>query len=887
MNKSIRLKNFCFVQLELSLLALALVLVLGIMLFNYLLVSVDISGWSSGFTHPLHGGDHLLTMLAVGIWAAQLRGQAIWMLPVTFVGVMSLGGIAGAAGLLIPGAEAVILLSCLVFTVLVTRKISFSSQINVIIVAFFAFFHGFAHGQEISASVSVISYTLGFMVATLLLHGTGILVVRLCLLVCAVFLSHFAYAQDTSTPHATKSKTKAAANKAKTDEPVELSVMEVTATKRADDLVGIAASASEGNIGQEQIMYRPIFRPGEILETVPGMISTQHSGEGKASQYYLRGFNLDHGTDFLTQIDGVPVNMASHSHGQGWMDTNFLIPELVKSIHYQKGNYYADTGDFSSTGSADIEYFNELPDNASVKFTGGSFDYYRGLVSGSNKVGEGNLLYAGEVVHNNGPWDVGNEYLKFNGILRYSKEQADSGWSVTAMAYEADWNSTDQIPKRAVEQGLIDRFGAIDPTDGGNSQRYSLTGEWHRQSSDSESRVLVYGLFAKLKLYSNFTYFLTDPIRGDQFGQPDERWQSGLKATHTFFHNIGGAESETTIGLQMRNDNIQNALTLTQAREQYGITRQDDIWIANVSPYAENKARWNDWFRSTLGVRFDGFRFNVSNSNQVQNDGTTTDGIISPKLGLVFGPWADTELYLNGGLGFHSNDARGINLQVDPVTGGYTDTDGNLINQAVPLARTYGAEVGVRTTWLKGLQSTLAFWWLDIDSELLFVGDAGTTEASRPSRRYGVEWANFYSLTDWITVDADLSVSQARFRGDDPSGNYIPGSVETVLASGVTVHDLWGGFFGGPRLRYFGPRSLIEDNSVRSDSTIMLSAELGYKFNPTWTLQAEIYNLLDRQDSGIDYYYESRLRNETEAVNDIHFHPVEPINFRISLMANF
>ncbi len=826
-------------------------------------------------------------MLAVGIWAAQLRGQAIWMLPVTFVGVMSLGGIAGAAGLLIPGAEAVILLSCLVFTVLVTRKISFSSQINVVIVAFFAFFHGFAHGQEISASVSVISYTLGFMVATLLLHGTGILVVRLCLLVCAVFLSHFAYAQDTSTPHATKSKTKAAANKAKTDEPVELSVMEVTATERADDLVGIAASASEGNIGQEQIMYRPIFRPGEILETVPGMISTQHSGEGKASQYYLRGFNLDHGTDFLTQIDGVPVNMASHSHGQGWMDTNFLIPELVKSIHYQEGNYYADTGDFSSTGSADIEYFNELPDNTSIKFTGGSFDYYRGLMSGSNKVGEGNLLYAGEVVHNNGPWDVGNEYLKFNGVLRFSREQADSGWSITAMAYETDWNATDQIPKRAVEQGLINRFGAIDPTDGGNSQRYSLTGEWHRQSSDSESRILVYGLFAKLKLYSNFTYFLTDPIRGDQFGQPDERWQSGLKATHTFFHNIGSSESETTIGLQVRNDNIQNALILTQARQQYGITRQDDIWIANVSPYAENKARWNDWFRSTLGVRFDGFRFNVSNSNQVQNDGTTTDGIVSPKLGLVFGPWADTELYLNGGLGFHSNDARGINLQVDPVTGGYTDADNNLINQAVPLARTYGAEAGVRTTWLKGLQSTLAFWWLDIESELLFIGDAGTTEASRPSRRYGVEWANFYSPTGWITVDADLSVSQARFRGDDPAGNYIPGSVETVLASGVTVHDLWGGFFGGPRLRYFGPRSLIEDNSVRSDSTIMLSAELGYKFNPTWTLQAEIYNLLDRKDSGIDYYYESRLRNETEAVNDIHFHPVEPINFRISLMANF
>lgn len=437
MNKPICSTHLALCNRQRSMLALGLVLVSGIILLNSLAASVDISGWSSGFTHPLHGGDHLLTMLAVGIWAAQLRGQAIWMLPVTFVGVMSLGGIAGAAGLLIPGAEAVILFSCLVFTVLVIRKIRFSSQVSVIIVAFFAFFHGFAHGQEISTSVSVLSYTMGFMVATLLLHGTGILVVRLSLLICAAFLSHFAYAQDTSKAPATKSKTKSTTNKTKADEPIELSVMEVTASQRADDLVGIAASASEGNIGQEQIKYRPIFRPSEILETVPGMISTQHSGEGKASQYYLRGFNLDHGTDFLTQIDGVPVNMASHSHGQGWMDTNFLIPEMVKSIHYQKGNYYADTGDFSSTGSADIQYFNEVPNN-SVKFTGGNFDYYRGLVAGSNKVGEGNLLYAGEVIHNNGPWDVGNEYLKFNGVLRYSIKQANSGWSVTAMAYEAD-----------------------------------------------------------------------------------------------------------------------------------------------------------------------------------------------------------------------------------------------------------------------------------------------------------------------------------------------------------------------------------------------------------------------------------------------------------------
>lgn len=727
----------------------------------------------------------------------------------------------------------------------------------------------------------IVPFHLSFKPQILRLQKTG-----LAIAACVLMLNYadnvqaFDKTAKADKPTNTQSKTKV-------EEPIDLGEMEVTAaTDRAHNLVGIAESASQGNVGQEQIKYRPITRPSEILETVPGMISSQHSGEGKASQYYLRGFNLDHGTDFLTQIDGVPVNMQSHSHGQGWMDTNFLIPEMVKSVHYQKGNYYADTGDFSSTGSANIEYFNDLPNNT-VKFTGGSYDYYRGLGMGSKKISDGNLLYAAETVHNNGPWNVPNDFMKFNGVLRYSQEHAHSGWNVTAMAYKADWQSTDQIPQRAVFDGTLNRFGTIDPSDGGASRRYSLTGEWHRQSDDSESKVIVYGLYSKLRLFSNFTYFMNNPVQGDQFGQPDERWTTGLKATHTFFHKIGSADSQTTLGLQVRNDNIQNGLTLTEARQQYDTVRKDNVWITNVSPYLENKTHWNDWFRSTVGVRFDGYRFDVSKSNQADNNGTRNAGIVSPKLGLTFGPWADTELYLNGGLGFHSNDARGINTQVDPVTGSSTDASGNQINKAVPLARTYGAEIGARTTWIKGLQSTLAVWWLDIDSELLFVGDAGTTEASRPSRRYGVEWANFYSPTDWLTVDADLSFSKARFRGNDPAGNYIPGSINSVLATGATVHDVWGGFFGGPRLRYFGPRVLIEDGTQRSRPTIMLSGMVGYKFNPTWTVQAEVFNLLNRKDSGIDYYYESQLRNEAAPVGDTHFHPVEPISFRLTLSANF
>lgn len=727
----------------------------------------------------------------------------------------------------------------------------------------------------------IVPFNLAYKPQTLRLQKAG-----LAIAACVLMLN---YADNVQAADKTKTKAEQSSkvqSQAKEEKSIELTEMEVSATQRADDLVGIASSASQGNVGQEQLKYRPITRPSEILEAVPGMISSQHSGEGKASQYYLRGFNLDHGTDFLTQVDGVPVNMASHSHGQGWMDTNFLIPEMIKTVNYQKGNYYAENGDFSSAGAANIEYFNELENNT-IKFTGGSFDYYRGLMMGSKKVGDGNILFAGETVHNNGPWDDGNDYMKFNGVLRYSQEHANSGWSITGMAYKADWNSTDQIPRRAVLDGTLNRFGAVDATDGGGTQRYSLTGEWHRRSNDSESSIMAYGLYSKLKLFSNFTYFMTNPELGDQFGQPDERYTTGLKAKHTFFHKIGSAESESTLGLQVRNDNIRNGLTLTQARQQYATVRQDDVWITNVSPYFENKTRWNDWFRSTVGVRFDGYQFDVSNSNQAANNGTKYDGMVSPKLGLTFGPWANTEFYLNGGMGFHSNDARGINTRVDPATGLNTASDGSEINPAQPLARTYGAEIGARTTWIKGLQSTLAIWWLDIDSELLFVGDAGTTEASLPSRRYGIEWANYYSPTDWLTFDADLSFSKARFRGDTSGGKYIPGSINSVLATGAMVHDVWGGFFGGPRLRYFGPRVLIEDGTQRSRPTIMLSGMVGYKFNPTWTVQAEVFNLLNRKDSGIDYYYESQLRNEAAPVGDTHFHPVEPISFRLTLNANF
>jgi hypothetical protein len=653
---------------------------------------------------------------------------------------------------------------------------------------------------------------------------------------------------------------------------------------REDSLVEIAETASQGTVGAEQLEDRPAFRPGEILETVPGLIVTQHSGEGKANQFFLRGFNLDHGTDFATSIDGVPVNLPSHGHGQGYTDLNFLIPELVQRIDYRKGPYFAEQGDFSSAGAANLTYFRILPQTI-ARFEGGMFDYYRTLVAGSHALGEGDALAALELLHDNGPWREPNHFKKVNGVLRYSLGDDALGATVTALAYAGKWNATDQIAQRALAAPGFGRFDSLDDSDGGNSQKYMLYGEWHRSDAGSATRALVYGFHQNLDLYSNFTYQLGSP-QGDQFKQFDRRWVGGGSARQTWFGDLLGWEMENSVGLALRSDSIQNGLQQTVDRRVTdkidwdgnpipATTRKDDIWELSLSPYLESRVQWCEKLRSIAGVRLDYYHFDVDAFDRA--DSGTDDAVrASPKASLVLGPWAETELYLSGGMGFHSNDARGVTARIDP---------------ADALVRTYGAEIGVRSAYFDGLNTTIAFWWLDIDSELLFVGDAGTTEASRPSRRYGLEIANYYSPTEWLRFDADTSISHARFRDSDPAGDSIPGSIESVVAAGMTVHDL-GGFTGELRLRYFGPRALTEDDDVRASDVILLSARLAYQITKHLAIDVEIFNLLNRADNDIEYYYPSRLPGEPAGpddggFNDVHFHPVSGISARAGLTARF
>ncbi|MGD0410345.1 MAG: TonB-dependent receptor [Verrucomicrobiota bacterium] len=693
---------------------------------------------------------------------------------------------------------------------------------------------------------------------------------------------------------------------------------DVTVTGRQDSMLGIADSAGQGTTGAAQLAGRPILRDGEIMETVPGMIITQHAGGGKANQYFLRGFNLDHGTDFANYLDGMPLNLPSHAHGEGYSDMNIVIPEFVERVDYEKGPYYADVGDFGSAGAAHLQFYKTLPYDF-VTVEGGTFGYERGVFGLSQKLGSGNLLYGGEAYHDDGPWAHPDDYWKFNGLLTYSQGDAANGWSATFRGYHGDWNSSDQLAANAVP--LVGFFGTLNPADGGNSGRYSLQAEWHRQAGDSETKIMAYGFYYDLDLFSDFTYYLTDPVHGDQFEQQDKRWVGGLDARHTITSEWFGRDVESSFGLQVRNDWINNGLYQTEDRVRVWKTDADPLGLpagvasallppdtdvnrladTQVGLYVENKAQWTDKFRSVLAIRGDLDYFDDTSLSTPANSGTSATLLPSPKMSLIFGPWDKTEFYAQGGFSFHSNDGRGATQTVEPVS-----ADNPISNTPVAripgLIQTKGAEIGVRTLALPHLQCTVSLWYLHSESELEQDGDTGGTVASQqPSDRCGVEWANYYTPVKDLAFDLDLADSIARFTSADaadaapispgsttlgPGGTRVPEAVGVVISSGITFHDPHG-FSASLRLRYFGPRDLTSDGIYRSDSTLLLNAEAGYQVNKTWRISAEILNLLDSRDHDIDYAYESRITPAAAAAFTDIFHPVEPFQVRAGLTARF
>ena len=658
--------------------------------------------------------------------------------------------------------------------------------------------------------------------------------------------------------------------------PVELAEMEIVG--RATPLTGISRSASQGFVGQPEFEFRPWLRVGELLEVVPGMIATQHSGAGKANQYFLRGFNLDHGTDFAAFLDGVPLNLPTHGHGQGYLDLNPLIPELIDYIEYGKGPYYSQIGDFSSAGYARFHTVSRL-EKGFVSQTFGQDNFYRTVAADSFDVGLHSFLAGGEAGFYDGPWQESMDMKRFKGLLKWTFEGSGQGFAVIANGYYNDWTATDQIPQRAVKAGLLSRLGTVDPSDGGQIHRFALTFNGWQDSRWGNTQLTLYGYYSDLRLYSNFTFFLDDPIHGDQIFQKDRRLVAGGALNHHWHWQWGDIDSGFNLGAQVRHDFIPKvALYHTQRRRILNPVRIDRVDETSVGLYLENTTQWHDKVRTTAGVRGDLYFFRVRDRFAGINSGAASDAIVSPKFALVLGPWYDTELYFNYGMGFHSNDVRGVKTRIDPVTG-------KPVKPVDPLVRSRGLEVGLRTTWLPGLTSTLALWQLRLDSELVFVGDAGTTEPSGKSKRYGIEWSNYYHPFQWLTLDFDLALTKAKF--ENTRQDNVPNSVGRVITGGVTV-DLANGIFGSARVRHFGAVPLNEKGTVEAGSTTLLNLGLGWRWRDRLRVELNILNLTDSRDNDIAYFYASRLPGEpAQGVEDVHFHPVMPRQFRGTLRIFF
>jgi outer membrane receptor protein involved in Fe transport len=640
-------------------------------------------------------------------------------------------------------------------------------------------------------------------------------------------------------------------------------------------------------VSGEQINATPISRTVEIFEAAPGLIANSHSAEGKAPQYFLRGFQLDHGTDFLIMVDGMPVNIRTNAHGQAYADVNFLIPELIASMDIRKGPYFVDTGDFSSAGSARITLKDKL-EKGFYDITVGSFGYQRYVAGKSYSTMEGNLLIAGSFNRYNGPWDIPDNMNKLNGLIRYSRGTPDDGFSITGMAYDNSWHATNVIPQRAVDQGLISRFGTIDPTDGASSSRYSLSGRFASTNDYGVTRLDAYAIRYSLMMWNNFTFFLDDPVRGDQFRQTDERAIFGGHLSHTFKGRLGPFDSDTVVGVQSQHDDIGRLeLFRTMQRVDYKPLFSGSATETNVSPYIQNTTKWTPWLRTVLGVRYDDYWGTVA-GNSPDNSGKPRASLTSPKAGVVLGPFYNTELFANAGTGFHSNDLRGVTTRIDP-----NSPNNNLpITPAPFLVRSKGAEVGVRIKPVPGYETSVTAFILDFRSELQYSGDSGAVEPGRPSRRTGIEWTNQYRPVPWLYFTADLAVSHARFTDFDPAGSRVPGAPNVIATAGVTYGEKTG-WFGAAKFRFLGPTPLIEDNSVRSHGMKVVNATLGYRFDNGYRLQLDAFNLLNSKDHQIDYFQEGRLFQEARppgeppGVMDVHFKPVEPLAVRLTLGGTF
>ncbi len=712
-----------------------------------------------------------------------------------------------------------------------------------------------------------------------------------------------------------------------TNTPKKTAIENLVVTAKRRQLLGRASTASEGVVDDTELQLTPAYRPGQLLETVPGLIVTLHSGEGKANQFLMRGSNLDHGTDLETYVDDMPVNQPTHAHGQGYTDLNFLIPELEDGLSYTKGPYYAAVGDFGAVGSVRVNLRDAIPDQMSL--TAGTLGFERLFAAGSGPAGKGTLLEAVELQHYDGPFLQPDDARRENGVLRYSQGGEDAGFSITGMVYHQVWTNTTDIPLRAIEEDLVpNRFGTLDPSDGGHALRASLSAEYHQDIGAGTLTASAYGIYNQLHIFNNFTHYLVDPVHGDQEDQFENRNVLGGAANYALPVTVAGIHSELAAGALVRSDMLvvgrlpsegQQPLTLAEAGDDPpSYINKDRVTLLAGAVYIQATTHWTPNIRTVLGLRDDtqyGTDFDeyaaLHEKAGYTNGGTRSQSLLQPKGSLVYDPVHGLELYASAGEGFHSADLRGVNQ----------DTSVDLGLPRTPLlAKQIGEEAGLRSEPYPNMIFTLAVYNLWQQSETIIDPDVGQDTAGPPSRRTGLEVNLTYQIRKWLEFYGSFSANHTRFTqnfddGTGHLGKYITDAPSDTGSAALYLVN-FGPWSGGLDFRYLGNYPLSSGPCVSSAAVHdfpgvatscanaptaqgqvngkgfgQFNLDLHYQVSAGWIFSLGVYNLLNTKAPAAEFWYVDRLKSEVAAYPegraDIHEHPLEPLMARFTVTRRF
>ncbi|MEO8404936.1 MAG: TonB-dependent receptor [Chitinophagaceae bacterium] len=649
-------------------------------------------------------------------------------------------------------------------------------------------------------------------------------------------------------------------------------VSSVTVQMRKSDLdlsevrVDTKKNIGLNTLSQVDIMLRPVNTSQDILRIVPGVFIAQHAGGGKAEQIFLRGYDIDHGTDINLSVDGMPVNMLSHAHGQGYADLHFVIPETIEKVTFEMGPYNAEKGNLATAGFVDFRTKDFISNN-SIKAEAGDFNTqrYAGLFKLFNNESEKpkqQFYVASEYFTSDSYFDNPQNFHRFNVMGKYNAWFGNqSQLTVSLSTFDSKWDASGQVPDRAVKAGVIPRFGSIDNSEGGNTSRTNFNIRFNKQwNSNWKTTDQFYYINYHFNLYSDFTFFLKDPVHGDEINQRESRNIYGYTTTASKAWMLGNKKTVTDLGAGFRYDNINDiALNHVVKREFIESFEKGDINEGNAFAYWNQQLNLSNKFTIDGGFRYDFFTFGYRNSLAGEtNFRHQTRGILSPKLNFSYSPSATVKLYLNNGVGFHSNDTRVI-----------------LNNEAKNiLPKVYGTDLGIIIKPIRKLVLKTTLWHLYSEQEFVYVGDEGVVEPSGKTRRMGIDFSARYQVLSWLFADADVNLTRARAIGEAKGENYVPLAPSFTSIGGLTV-KLKDGLHGSLRYRFIDHRPANEDYSITAQGYFITDVVIGYHWK-SFDVFASVENAFNRKWREAQFDTESRLQNEPDAISEIHYTPGTP-----------